>query len=108
MNDRIFRLRAEMEKAGLDAVILKSVTAIRYFSGFTSEDASVLVTRNRSVLLTDFRYTIQAKAQAGDCCEIFEVSGPAHREKLKEILSQLHHRDEKEADHTTKDKNEKE
>ena len=29
-------------------------------------------------------------------------------EKLKEILSQLHHRDEKEADHTAKDKNEKE
>ena len=86
MNDRIFRLRAEMEQAGLDAVLLKSVTAIRYFSGFTSEDASVLVTKNRSVLLTDFRYTIQAKAQAGDCCEIIEVSGLAHREMLKKIV----------------------
>ena len=84
MNDRIIRLRAEMERAELDAVLLKTVTAIRYFSGFTSEDASVLITKNRAVLLTDFRYTIQAKAQAGDCCEIIEVSGLAHREKLKE------------------------
>ena len=86
MNDRIIRLRAEMERAELDAVLLKTVTAIRYFSGFTSEDASVLITKNRAVLLTDFRYTIQAKAQAGDCCEIIEVSGLAHREKLKEIV----------------------
>ena len=86
MNDRIQRLRAEMERAGLDAVLLKTVTAIRYFSGFTSEDASVLITKNRSALLTDFRYTIQAKAQSGDCCEIIEVSGLAHREKLKEII----------------------
>ena len=86
MNDRIVRLRAEMDRAGLDAALLKSVTAIRYFSGFTSVDASVLITKDRSVLLTDFRYTIQAKAQAGDCCEIIEVSGLAHREKLKEII----------------------
>lgn len=88
MIERIARLRAEMEQAGLDAVLLKSVTAIRYFSGFTSEDASVLVTKDRAVLLTDFRYTIQAKAQAGACCEIVEVSGAAHREKLKEILTE--------------------
>lgn len=86
MNDRIARLRAEMERAGLDAALLKSVTAIRYFSGFTSVDASVLITKERSVLLTDFRYTIQAKAQAGDCCEIIEVSGLAHRDKLQELV----------------------
>ena len=86
MNDRILRLRAEMERCDLDAVLLKSVTAIRYFSGFTSEDASVIVTKTRSVLLTDFRYTIQAKAQSGDCCEILEVSGAAHNEALKKIV----------------------
>lgn len=87
MNDRIMRLRAEMERANLDAVLLKSVTAIRYFSGFTSDESSVLITKNRAALLTDFRYTIQAKAQSGDCCEIFEVSGQAHRDKLKEIIN---------------------
>ena len=87
MNDRIVRLRAAMEQNGLDAVILKSVTAIRYFSGFTSVDASVLITKNRSVLLTDFRYTIQAKAQAGDCCEIIEV-GAKHNELLGDIIKE--------------------
>ncbi len=85
MNDRILRLRTAMEQNGLDAVLLKSVTAIRYFSGFTSEDASVLITMNRSVLLTDFRYTIQAKAQAGENCEIIEV-GAKHNELLGSIV----------------------
>ncbi len=87
MNERIRRLRVAMEQNGLDAVILKSVTAIRYFSGFTSEDASVLITKGRSVLLTDFRYTIQAKAQAGDCCEIIEV-GAKHNELLGNIVKE--------------------
>ena len=87
MNDRILRLRNAMREHGLNAVILKSVTAIRYFSGFTSEDASVVVTEDRSVLLTDFRYTIQAKAQSGDCCEIMEVAGAAHNEAIKKILA---------------------
>ncbi len=87
MNDRILRLRSAMEQNNLDAVLLKSVTAIRYFSGFTSEDCSVLITKNRSVLLTDFRYTIQAKAQAGDCCEIIEV-GAKHNELLGNIVKE--------------------
>ena len=86
MNDRIMRLRAAMEQQGLDAVLLKSVTAIRYFSGFTSVDATVVVTKDRSVLLTDFRYTIQAKAQAGDCCEILEVTGAAHNGAIEQIV----------------------
>ena len=86
MNDRIIRLRAAMEQNGLDAVILKSETAIRYFSGFTSVDASVVITKDRSVLLTDFRYTIQAKAQSGDCCEILEVSGSAHNAAIETIV----------------------
>ena len=88
MNDRIIRLRAAMEQNGLDAVVLKSVTAIRYFSGFTSVDASVLITKTRSLLLTDFRYTIQAKAQSGDCCEILEVSGTAHNAALETAIKE--------------------
>jgi len=87
MNDRILRLRSVMREKGIDAAILKSVTAIRYFSGFTSVDASVLVTAHKCYLLTDFRYTIQAKAQSGDCCEIMEVAGAAHNEAIKKIIA---------------------
>lgn len=87
MNDRIARLRQKMEEAGLDAVLLKTLTGIRYFSGFTSEDASIIVTKSRCVLLTDFRYTIQAKAQAGAVCEIIEVGGgKAHLEEMGRIF----------------------
>lgn len=88
MQDRISRLRADMELAGLDAVLLNSITAIRYFSSFTSDEATVVVTASRAVLLTDFRYTIQAKASSGDRFEIVEVGGGAkHLAAVKQVLT---------------------
>lgn len=88
MNDRLARLRTALEKKGADAVLLNSVTAIRYFSSFTSEDAIVLVTKNRNVLITDFRYTIQAKEQSGDRFEIVEAAGGKALETVKNILKE--------------------
>lgn len=39
---------------------------IFYYSGFTSEDARLIVTKDNLILLTDSRYTVQAKQQAAD------------------------------------------
>lgn len=88
MNDRLTRLRTALEKKGVDAVLLNSVTAIRYFSDFTSDDAIVLVTKKRNVLITDFRYTIQAKEQSGDRFEIVEASGSKVFEIVKQALAE--------------------
>ena len=54
MNDRLNRLRNSMAKAGIDAVIVNSITSIRYLSDFTSDEAFVLVTKQRSLLITDY------------------------------------------------------
>ncbi len=86
MNDRLNRLRNSMAKAGIDAVIVNSITSIRYLSNFTSDEAFVLVTKQRSLLITDFRYTIQAKDQSGDRYEILEASGEKQLALVHEAL----------------------
>ena len=45
-------------------VIITSRANIFYYSGFTSEDATLLITKTRRILVTDSRYTYQAKVEA--------------------------------------------
>lgn len=49
-----------------EGVVLSGYANIFYYTGFTSEDAIVFITKDRQVLITDSRYTIQAKAEARD------------------------------------------
>lgn len=72
MSERVERLRAQLEADGLDAVVVSSLPNMRYLSGFTSIDATLLITKCSCCLFTDFRYTIQAAAQ----CPGFEVLEP--------------------------------
>ena len=55
-----------------EAVLVTSYPNIFYYSGFTSEDAYLIITKDSSLLLTDSRYTIQAKQQSSsyEVCEI--------------------------------------
>ncbi len=87
MNDRIDRLRRQMEKKGLDAVLLTGLTSIRYFSDFTSEDATLVITMNKASLLTDFRYTIQAKEQSGERFDIVEVGRGQYISTITDLLN---------------------
>lgn len=86
MNNRIERLRAKMEQKGLDAVLLSGLTSIRYFSLFTSDDATLVITKHRACLLTDFRYTIQAKEQSGADFEVIEVGRGMFIDTIKGIV----------------------
>lgn len=47
-----------------EGVILTGYPNIFYYTGFTSEDALVFITHDRQVLVTDSRYTEQAKIEA--------------------------------------------
>ena len=55
-----------LKKTEADGVYITSRANIFYYSGFTSEDAALIITADRQILLTDSRYTLQAKRQAGD------------------------------------------
>ena len=58
-----------------EAVLVTSYPNIFYYSGFTSEDAYLIITKDSSLLLTDSRYTIQAKQQSSsyEVCEILKT-----------------------------------
>lgn len=82
----IDRLREKLAQKGLDAVLMTGETAIRYFSGFTSVDATVVVTKNHASLLTDFRYTIQAKEQCFEGYELVEVGRGGSLDAISKAL----------------------
>ena len=62
---RLAALRTALEGAGLDALLVSSLANIRYLSGFSGSSALLVVTARDVLLLTDFRYSIQANAEAG-------------------------------------------
>ncbi len=61
--DRIAAFRSRLEPLGLDAYWLVSAANVRYLSGFTGEDSTLLVSSDRSVLITDSRYVEQAERE---------------------------------------------
>lgn len=62
MQQRIERLRSLLNDD--EAVLISGYPNIFYYSGFTSEDAYLIISHNKLVLVTDSRYTIQAKQQS--------------------------------------------
>jgi Xaa-Pro aminopeptidase len=64
MNQRMDRLRGLLEREGLDALLVTSDANRRYLSGFTGSAGNLLISRERAVLLSDFRYQEQAGQEA--------------------------------------------
>jgi Xaa-Pro aminopeptidase len=53
-----------MEKRNIDALLVTQRENVRYLTGFTGSSGSVVVGSGRPILVTDFRYQIQAAAEA--------------------------------------------
>ncbi len=77
-----------MSAAGLDAVLVTSAVGIRYYTNFTSDECAVIITHSGCVLVTDFRYTIQARELCGDCAEVIEAGYAAQRDVIRQVLSE--------------------
>lgn len=58
------RLCTQKARAGLPGGPVQSMPNMRYFSGFTGDSGMLILQENRRLLLTDPRYTEQAKLQA--------------------------------------------
>lgn len=54
------------------AAYITAYPDIRYYSGFTSCDARLLISKERAVLITDSRYLVQAKIESPDF-EIYDI-----------------------------------
>lgn len=81
---RIGRLRAVLIERELDALLVTNLENVRYLSGFTGTNGTLFISADRAILLTDFRYTVQAADQA----EYFEIAdgGSEPRKVLIETL----------------------
>lgn len=69
---RLGRLRARLDGAGVDALVVTALPNIRYLTGFTGSNARLVVRGEGAVLVTDGRYQDQAAAElaaagVGDC-----------------------------------------
>lgn len=58
-------LRKGLADLGLGAMIVTGPANIRYLTGFSGTSAQLLMTEDRVVLVTDFRYATQAPAEIG-------------------------------------------
>jgi Xaa-Pro aminopeptidase len=62
---RADRLRAVLARDQVPALLVTSLTNIRYLTGFTGSAALLLVTEGALTFVTDGRYGTQAEAQLG-------------------------------------------
>jgi len=81
-----------LDKFDLDGTYITSSENIRYFSGFTGSYGKLLITRDKKILFTDFRYKVMAKNQTENYgVEVVIVERPPmgtilhHLNKLKTI-----------------------
>ena len=73
MERRVLKLREEMVRLNLDAVLIEDSKNKRYISNFTGTAGSIIITKEKNILFTDFRYTQQAKNQTINF-DIVEIS----------------------------------
>src|SRR5438874_9275546 len=60
---RLPRLRASLDGAGCDGLLVTNLTNIRYLTGFTGSAGLLLVLPDELVLITDGRYKTQSAEQ---------------------------------------------
>lgn len=58
--ERISKVRRLLKRGKIDALLVCSMKNVRYLAGFTGSSGFALITRERSLFFTDFRYTEQA------------------------------------------------
>ncbi len=64
MNHRLNKIRDALTELGVDAFITGNPANRRYLSGFTGSAGLVVITKERAVLITDFRYLETAASEA--------------------------------------------
>ncbi|RKD34579.1 M24 family metallopeptidase [Thermohalobacter berrensis] len=85
MNIRIKKIRDKFEELNIDSVIVFKPENRRYLSGFTGTTGFVIITENKNIFATDFRYTEQANKQ----CDGYEIKKISKDYKLYDILREL-------------------
>src|SRR5437879_12648456 len=76
-----------LETDALDGLLVTSRANIRYLTGFSGSAAVVAVTRADVLLVTDFRYDEQARAEAGPVARVEVESTSVWDRFFKELAT---------------------
>ena len=61
---RLQKLRASIDKNGIDALLISQPENLLYLSGFTGSSGWLLISEQNAILATDFRYVEQAQEES--------------------------------------------
>ena len=87
--NQIARIREELNKRSLDALLITDEKNQRYAAGFPFTDGAVLVGKEKAFLITDSRYIEAAQQQAeGAEVRLFDKTHPLTM-KIKEALGEI-------------------
>ncbi len=84
--DRIARVQQEMQRRGLDGMLVSSLLHIRYLTGFTGTNALLFLSSTTAVLVTDSRYAQQAKEEVRNCRRIIVSRNGLYEEASRRAL----------------------
>ncbi len=73
ISDRLQKLRQKLAEKEVDAILISQPENRYYLSGFAGSSGFLLITPQKAILATDFRYIEQAKTQAPDY-EVFQIT----------------------------------
>lgn len=84
--ERQAAVRVALEREGLDSLLITHLPNIRYLTGFTGSAGMLLVERERTVLVTDFRYAVQGPQEVGNSAAV-EVDPANVWDRLARVLT---------------------
>jgi Xaa-Pro aminopeptidase len=62
--ERLSRVRGHLRETGLHGLVVSHESNVFYLSGFRGSSGALLITADRALLFSDFRYRLQAEEQA--------------------------------------------
>lgn len=84
-SQRLARLREAIVSAELDSLLVTNLQNVRYLSGFSGTNATLVVDGNTATLMTDFRYIEQAAEQSPEFAVV--DGGEKPRETIAELVA---------------------
>ncbi|CAG9613934.1 Aminopeptidase YpdF [Bacillus rhizoplanae] len=82
--EKLTKLRSAFGEAGIDGILLTNQHSRRYMTNFTGTAGVVLISNERALFITDFRYVEQAQKQTVGY-EIVQHTGPIIEEVAKQV-----------------------
>jgi Xaa-Pro aminopeptidase len=80
-------LRKQLNKFGVDGILITDLLNVRYLSGFTGSSGYIIITPEKSLFLTDFRYQEQASDQISGFKIIIEDS--ERSQEIKQVCDKF-------------------